>query len=373
MQLLSFLIWDADPELFKVGFLQLRWYGLLFAFGFIISQQLLYYIHKKEGKPEEDVDTLTVFMVIATIVGARLGHVLFYEPDKYFADPLEILMIQKGGLASHGAAVGILIALWIYSNYKIQFKGFKLLKTKIKRPNQSYFQVLDRLVILIAMTAVLIRVGNFVNSEIEGKPTGSSTGVFFARNVTESLVNSRSGLNSVDYVKTENQAAEPGIQPIKLIAEFKKGYDEKDVRPYLEYTLKGTLVNDSYVKKHIYEQPGTPLNYTLVMDKGAWNAIIETNAIVRYPTQIIEAVGYLLVFIILFMIWVRYKIDLPEGRLFGLFLILLFGLRFLFEFLKENQVDFENTLPLNMGQLLSIPLIIAGVVVLIRSYKLKSS
>ncbi|MEQ8575594.1 MAG: prolipoprotein diacylglyceryl transferase, partial [Fulvivirga sp.] len=157
MSFLSFIIWNVDPEFFTIPFLDrpVRWYGLLFALGFLISQQIMFYLYRKEGKPEKDVETLTIYMVIATILGARLGHVLFYEPDKYLANPLDILKIWEGGLASHGAAFGILFALWLYTKYDIKLKFFWIIKDligipysasakKVTRPNQNYLQVVDR-------------------------------------------------------------------------------------------------------------------------------------------------------------------------------------------------------------------------------------
>src|SRR5690606_12087880 len=143
----------------------------LFALGFLISQQILYYIYKKEGKPETDIDVLTLYMVVATIVGARLGHVLFYEPQRYLSDPVSILKVWEGGLASHGAAAAILFALWLYS--------------RKKKPGQSYLQVVDRIVIVVALTGALIRLGNFFNSEIIGIPTHNESGIVFARDVTK--------------------------------------------------------------------------------------------------------------------------------------------------------------------------------------------
>ena len=369
MHFLSYFIWNADPELFAIGTFSLRYYGLLFALGFVISQQILYFMHKKEGKPVKDVDTLTVWMVIGTIVGARLGHVLFYEPAKYFADPIEIFMIRKGGLASHGAVIGILLVLWIYSKYEVKFKGLKFQKKKIDRENQSYLQVLDRLVILIAMTAALIRIGNFINSEIEGKPTGGENGIFFARNVTDRLVYPNSAISSVGFAKGDGEATAEGYQPLRVIATFRPGYEETELRSYIQSTFHNNLINDRYISKYLYEPSDRPIEFQLVKDGGSWNAIVETYAITRYPSQLFEASGYLIVFIILYLIWNRKKLELPAGRTFGLFLILLWGLRIAFEFLKANQVDFENNLPLNMGQLLSIPLVLAGVYFLIRSYK----
>src|SRR5688572_16942612 len=180
MTYLNYLIWNGSPEIFKIGTFALRWYGLFFALGFLISQQLLYYIYRKEGKPERDVDTLTIYMVIATIIGARLGHILFYQPEIILEDPLSIFLPFEfspfrftglQGLASHGAAIGILFALWLYANYSISFSkravpvegkagkdGTVTATTKRgfiqrrKLPGQSYLQVLDRIVILVALT-----------------------------------------------------------------------------------------------------------------------------------------------------------------------------------------------------------------------------
>ena len=366
---IAYLIWNADPELFSWEIISPRWYGLLFALGFILSQQILYYMHKKEGKPVQDVDTLTVYMVIATIIGARLGHVFFYEPDKYLADPIQIFMITKGGLASHGAAVGILFALWLYSKYDIKFKGLKLTSKKVNRPGQSYLEVLDRIVILIAMTGALIRVGNFINSEIEGKPTGSSTGVFFARTVTDRLANDNSAIAEVSYAEGDGEVTDDGHSPVKINVVFKDGYDEATINNYMNLRVKNLLVSDYYIKKYVYEEEHVPLNYKIINDNGKWHGIIYSHAIIRYPSQLIEASGYLLIFILLFLIWNKYKEKLPKGRIFGLFLITLFGLRIVFEFIKENQVDFENELPFNMGQLLSVPLVIAGIIILVMSFR----
>ena len=166
MNMISYIIWNGSPEIFSIGSFALRWYGLLFALGFLISQQLLYYIHRKEGKPEKDVETLTIYMVVATIIGARLGHVIFYQPDMIWTDPLGVFLPFQfspsfkftglQGLASHGGALGIFFALWLYS--------------RKKKPGQSYLQILDRIAILVALTGCLIRFGNFFNSEIIGKP-----------------------------------------------------------------------------------------------------------------------------------------------------------------------------------------------------------
>src|SRR5690606_22073016 len=135
-EIFSFILCDINPTIVDIFGREVRWYGLFFALGFLIGQQILIRIYKGEGRAEKDVETLTIYMVIATVVGARLGHVLFYQPDYYLENPLEILQIWQGGLASHGATIGILVAIYLYSK---------------KATNQSYFYVLDRLVIVIAL------------------------------------------------------------------------------------------------------------------------------------------------------------------------------------------------------------------------------
>lgn len=361
MTTLSYIIWNASPEIFTLPIpfldkeLTLRWYGLFFALGFLITQQILYYIFKQENKPEKDVDTLTIYMVIATVVGARLGHVLFYEPEKYLANPIDIIKIWEGGLASHGGAIGILFALWLYS--------------RKKKPGQNYLQTLDRIVILVALVGAMIRFGNVMNSEIIGKPTESSYGVVFARNVTE-VLKSDGTVKSVQYIKNDSLPATGSLQPIKILLEF----DKNENSSYATYDLhmKGPVEDElranPYVQEHIVQSG--PLDYNVIQDEtGTFYGIINTYAIPRHPGQLYESISCLLLFVFLLLLWNKYKLNLPEGRLFGIFLIVCFGLRIVWEFFKENQVEFENSLPLNMGQILSIPLVLAGFYFLIRSYR----
>ena len=372
MSILSYFIWNADPAIFELFGREIRWYGLLFAMGFLISQQLMYYIHKKEGKPIEDVDTLTVYLVIATIIGARLGHVFFYEPARFLQDPISIIKFWQGGLASHGAAVAILIALYIYSKNDIRISWFKFKRKKINRKDQSYLQVLDRIVIAIALTACLIRLGNFMNSEIYGVPTKSGSGVIYMHNVTETLMaTGGSFIDDVSYSRRlGNSTTENNYPPITLKIDFKRNdYEEDDYILFIENSLNNLLGNRPYIVEHIYEPIGNNLIYKLYNQDNHYIAEINTYGIPRYPTQLIESTGYLLVFIVLFLVWRKNKEHSKPGFIFGLFLVLLWSARFLFEFLKENQEAFENSIPLNMGQWLSIPLIITGVVLLIRSRK----
>lgn len=374
--MLSAIIWSPNPEIFNFQKLfnidhGVRWYGLLFALGFIVSQQIMFYIFRKDGKPEKDVESLTFFMVIATVLGARLGHCLFYEPEVYLANPLRILKVWEGGLASHGAAAGILTALFLYVNYFISISFFppKVKAYKRKREGQSYLWVVDRIVIVVALTGCMIRLGNFMNSEIIGKPSESSFGVVFAYDVENRLNNSSNAIAEVNLIKRatlEGEELAPGLSPVQLNIEFRQGnYEEADVRNYLETSVKNALISDRIIKEHIAESPEAPLAYEfLVNPNGTYSATITTLAINRHPAQLYESISSLLIFILLFSIWLVKGKNLPEGLIFSIFLILLFGLRFVYEFLKENQVEFEDGLALNMGQWLSIPLVLAGIVLL---------
>lgn len=165
--LITSISWDVSPEIWQWNFINLRWYGLLFALGFVIGYFIFSKIYKIEGKPQEDLETLLTYMVIATVVGSRLGHCLFYDPVYYLSNPLEILYIWKGGLASHGGTIGLLIAIYLYSK---------------RHPDQPYLWLLDRIVIPIALAGACIRLGNLMNSEIYGGVTDLPWGFIFIHN-----------------------------------------------------------------------------------------------------------------------------------------------------------------------------------------------
>ncbi len=259
------IVWNVRPEIFiipqdipVVGGFSVRWYGLLFALGFVFGYLILQKMFEREKVPIKVLDSLATYMVVFTIIGARLGHCLFYEPDYYLSRPWEILKIWEGGLASHGAAIGILIGLYFFS----------------RQYHRTYFWVLDRIVIVTSLAGFLIRMGNLMNSEIYGDVTTLPWGFVFVRDY---------GLNA---------------------------------------------------------------------------------AVAHHPTQIYEALSYLLLFG--FLIWYYYKHDGKpvDGRIFAYFLIVLFSVRFLIEFIKLPQVHFETDMMLNMGQWLSIPFVLAGFVIL---------
>lgn len=162
---MDYFVWDVDPIFISIGFLKIRWYGLMFASAFIFSYLVMNWIYKREGKNVIEVDDLLWYLAIGIIVGARLGHCLFYDPQYYLSNPFKILAIWEGGLASHGGTVGIIIALYLYQ----------------RRTEQSYAWYLDRVAVISGLGAFFIRMGNFFNSEIVGIPTTVPWAIVFKR------------------------------------------------------------------------------------------------------------------------------------------------------------------------------------------------
>lgn len=154
--ILSYITWDVSREITSIGPITLRWYGLLFALAFVFGFIILTRVYKLEKKPQSDLEQLSIYVILGTVIGARLGHCLFYDPIHYLSNPLEMLKVWEGGLASHGAAIGIITALYLFSK---------------KKKDQSMLWILDRLVIVVALGGALIRLGNLFNSEIIGMQT----------------------------------------------------------------------------------------------------------------------------------------------------------------------------------------------------------
>jgi prolipoprotein diacylglyceryl transferase len=270
--MLSFITWTAHPEIFILGNWEVRWYGLFFAVGFYVGLLMISKMFASEKVKESWADILFIYVIIATIIGARFGHVFFYAWDYYSQHLGDISKIWEGGLASHGGALGIIIAMWLYSKY-------------ITKRNMLW--TLDRLVIPTALVAVLIRTGNLMNHEIYGVSTDLPWGFRFIENVRQ----------------------------------WQHGADP------------------------IFSVPS-------------------------HPTQIYEALCYLATFILIFTIyWKKPKAKNREGLILGIFFVCIFFTRFLIEFIKENQEAFEENMTLNMGQWLSIPFILAGIILIVRALK----
>ncbi|RAV98821.1 prolipoprotein diacylglyceryl transferase [Pseudochryseolinea flava] len=372
MGILNYFIWNASPEIFSFTWFSLRWYGLLFALGFLITQQILYYMYRKEGKPESDVDTLTIYMVIATILGARLGHVIFYEPHIIWEKPLSIFLPFEfspnfqftglQGLASHGAAIGILLALYIYS--------------RKRKPGQTYLYVLDRIVILIALTGAMIRLGNYFNSEIIGKPSDAPWAVVMVNPLTKDIERNdiNKDIESISYVQNDSSDAstssrEPGQRPMYAYITYKTGTSLAKATSIAYNAVNSVSDNRDHFEPIAQQR-------TVETAEGVVSKI-SLVGIARHPAQLYEAISCVALFLLLMGMWFKHKEKLVPGRIFGIFLLWLWPMRYLIEFFKEPQVTFEEDMTsffgLNMGQALSIPLIIAGIIILVRSYRKKEA
>lgn len=354
--MLNYIIWDLDPEIFALGPLKIRYYGLLFAGGFAIGYSILKKIFIKENIKIEWLDSLLMYVLAGTILGARLGHCLFYEPEYYLTHPIEILKIYKGGLASHGGAIGILVALWFYSK---------------KVSKRSPIWTLDRLVIVVALAGCMIRVGNLANSEIYGHNTDSAIGFvhvkdsYFGRYINEPSIakftedydvvkgekfdNKETAtieLSFNKYVKKEQEARSLAEFRVKPLLAYREGSDAS--KPNLYMPAEGIIEINNVNGKYIASFP-----------------IIVTP---KHPTHIYEATCYFLTFVLLMFIYYKGGAK-RQGLIFGIFLVCIFASRFGIEMIKENQVATEVGHVLNNGQKLSIPFILAGIYYVFASLK----
>lgn len=266
---LLFIHWHVDPVFFHIGPLQVRWYSLLFVSGFILGWYIFRWFFRREGVSEKLLDSLLYTLLIATIVGSRLGHCIFYQPDYFFGSWhgfWEIFQPWKGGLASHGGAIALLLAMWWYSAHYGKKNGF------------DFLWIMDHLCIAVAFAACFIRLGNLFNSEIYGVTTSLPWGFVFE--------------------------------------------------------LRG-----------------------------------ETEP--KHPAMLYESLTYLVLGLVL--IWIYWKkLDKTyRGFYFGAFLLGCFGMRFIIEYVKTSKVPFPEITSLNMGQLLSIPFIIAGVALMVYAFTAK--
>ncbi|MBC8644146.1 prolipoprotein diacylglyceryl transferase [Flavobacterium lindanitolerans] len=289
------IVWNPSEGI-DLGFFVIRYYSLMFVIAFVLGWYLMKKIYLREGESIEKLDTLFIYTFFATLIGARLGHVIFYQSELFREDFWSVFLPFKtkphfeftgfSGLASHGAAIAIIITMYFYS------------KNVIKRP---LLWILDRIVIPVASGAIFVRLGNFFNSEIVGHKTTSPLGIKFLR----------------DSIK-------PDVAMIET---------------------KTNNVNDAY------HQIATNPEYAAILQQVA----------PKHPAQLYEAVGYVIVFFILFFSYWKTQAREKSGYLFGLFLVLLWTVRFLVEFVKESRGGIEESLGLfSTGQWLSIPFILAG-------------
>lgn len=256
---MEYLTWDIDPNLIAIGDIQVRWYGIMFAIAFILGYQIMKWIYIREEKNIQNIDQLLFYLIGGTIIGARLGHCLLYDPSYYLSNPIKILAVWEGGLASHGSGIGVLVGLYLYK----------------RKTQESYLWLLDRIAIPTALAAFFIRIGNLFNSEIIGIPASVPWAVIFKR---------------VDLVP-------------------------------------------------------------------------------RHPAQVYEALSYALIFFLLMFIYKTSERRLYNGVIFGVFLVSVFTSRFFIEFVKTKQEAYSSGFWMSTGQVLSIPFVMAGVVLILMALK----
>jgi len=211
--------------------------------------------------------------------------------------------------------------------------------------------------------------GNFMNSEILGKPTHTENGVVFARIAEQGIMSSIGGISKVEAKKGTHEPLEDYV-PIEIDITFEDpNILPQKITEIVEIEVKNALIAlSSYNEPNIHEPGRMPIRYNVEHYNDEYVAIVETYGIARHPAQLYESIYCLLLFMLLFLIWNKWKAKTPEGLIFGLFLIILWSLRFVDEFFKENQESFEDDLPINMGQILSIPLVLLGIFILIRTW-----
>ncbi|MBO5272882.1 MAG: prolipoprotein diacylglyceryl transferase [Muribaculaceae bacterium] len=269
--MLNFITWTADPILLDTSFVDIRWYSLMFLIGFLGGYKIVEKIFKHEGAPESWLGSLLIWVMAGTIIGARLGHVFFYEWDQYSQNPMEIFKVWEGGLASHGGTIGVAIAVILFSRFTTK---------------RNSLWTFDRLAVAVAMVAGLIRLGNLFNHEIYGHATDVPWAFCF-----------------IDNIRAWQAGAEP-----------------------------------------IFTAPS-------------------------HPTQLYEALCYFALFGLLMWLYWKKNAQERQGLLLGIFFVWVFGSRFLIEFVKNNQVAWEESMTLNMGQWLSIPFVLIGIALIIYAMK----
>ncbi len=341
---LLFITWDQGPEMFTIPFMDwpVRWYGLLFALAFVFSQMVMALIYKKERRKQRDLDLLSIYIIAGTVIGARLGHCLFYSPAYYLTHPLDILKIWEGGLASHGGALGIIVGMILYC----------------RKTGESWKWIFDRIVIVAALSSMLIRVGNLMNSEIIGKSTDSKTAFLFSNPLKTDLLNN--GEIKFTDVKIEKSGRDTMINNVKfpvINIILTIGFNGSPNTLFAAYDLVGGIIQT---------QPPTEAHFKMLpnikpaISKAGNVLTIPVVGITRHPTQLYESLFYAALFLFLGFLWIKKRHTLPQGFIFGLFCALMFSFRLLIEFLKERQELWEENQLLDMGQILSIPFILIG-------------
>ena len=382
--ILNYIIWNPSEVLFQIGFFKVRWYSLMIIGAFLGGKQLLYYFFKKEGRPVEDVDRFSMYVLLSCLIGARLGEVIFYDPIRYLKNPLEAILpvrftphfqvVGYQGLSYHGALIGGVIGVLLYANYYIRFNlyPFQLKFTRQKKVGQSFLWLLTPLALGVHM-GFLVRIGNFVNSEIIGTPTHNKYGVLFAKDVIQQVSYSSGAIQHIRLVKNTNNElmSTEYYPPVNLECTFGSlGLEEENVKKFIETKLNNYLHTNAFIKEHIYLPNNLPLDYVITKNKKSqYIAQIKAFAIPRHPVQLYESLSYLITLILLIGVWMKKQHSIPDGVLASLAAIISYSFRFFFEFFKDPfNVIIDGKYPITMGHILSLITVLIGITVYIYSY-----
>ena len=353
MSLFAFITWDVNPNIIESP-IMIRYYGLLFGLAFFAGFTLMKKMFAKENISEEWLDKILMYAVVGTVVGARLGHVFFYEWDYYSQHLMEIPQVWKGGLASHGAAIAIVIAMWIYAK-------------RVTKGTKTVLWTLDKVVITVALAAGLIRVGNLMNSEIIGDKSESNSAFFFQYEAKQSIARYFYA-NSEDIIFSDDELT--NIEKEGFSFPQKKitvNINEPNVKTVDAEDFYQTFYANTYEDYNSSEQHyfATHQKPTIVKTPNGVAITANIGIVPRIPTQILEAISYFAIFLLL--IWGYWKQEWykREGLVFGVFFLLMFSARFIIEFWKEHQTDSLAEASLNMGQWLSVPGVLIGVVFIV--------
>lgn len=375
---LNYIIWSVNPVLLQIGSVSIRWYGLMIALSFVGARQVIRYVFQKTGRPLKDVDKFSGTLLLGLLIGARLGHVLFHEFTYYCQYPLEAILPVKfspnlhftgyEGFSMHGAILGGIIAIYLYSGRRIIFSLFPLRfrAAKQRRKGQNSLWLSTPLTLSLLMI-FLIRIGNFFNSENIGRPTHSQYGVLFVRHVLDQLKQDLYAISDVEVTKNKSsKKLLDQYQPIILGLTFKKGYTEKEIAKLVAEYVQHYLATDPYIRKHVYQPLEQVLDYTLTKNKNqAYVAQIKAWGIPRHPVQLYEGFAYLLILIALLYWWKHNYQILKNGVLAGTAAVVSSSARFFCEFVKDSpRVLIEGDYTINQGHLFSLLTALVGAVLL---------
>lgn len=326
--MLNYIIWDVSPAIID-GF-HVRWYGLFFGIGFFLSYIFAKKIFKRDGLSASEVDDFAFGLFLFLLVGLRLGHCLLYEPAEYLANPIKIFFVWEGGLASHGGAVGLLCGFLWFS----------------KRSGKKFLWLMARVAIVVPITAFFVRMGNLMNSEIYGVATNLPWGFVFVRDaLIQTNAHELSGI-----------MAQAGLVTADTVP---------SLEAFLSNCLPHTAVTFESLRNILLEHGFLDVSQKKAfVDACVQSGLLTTN----HPTQIYEALTYLTTGIILiayYQLRAKHNKPISEYVIMAIILLMCFATRFCIEFIKNNQVDFEKNMTFDMGQWLSVPFILAGIVFIV--------